>query len=162
MRQRIEVSDAARNVLTDVQLAMAIRHEHAHARSGDNLKRLFILLAPGPFPRMKRLEEAWKQFAEWSADDCAAAGDAGQAVTLAEALVRIAKLGTVDEPALMTSFLASENHLEARVERLLNPRVTTREPYGAMSAAAAVTGLLMIIAVENPAAVHRLLERLVH
>ncbi len=109
VKPRIVVSDAARYVLTDVQLAMAIRHEHAHAHAGDNLKRLFILLTPGAFPRVSQLEQAWKRFSEWAADDRAAAGDAGRAVSLAEALVRVAKLGTAGETALMTSFLASEN-----------------------------------------------------
>jgi hypothetical protein len=162
VRPQVVISEAARNALTETQLAMAVQHEKAHAHSGDNLKRLLILLAPGAFPLAGSLEKAWKRFAEWSADDRAAAGDPQRAVSLAEALVRVAKLGTRKEPELVTSFLASEHDLETRVERLLNPGVAAGQPYGAMSAAAVVSTALVVSAMIHPAFVHRLLERLIH
>lgn len=161
-KARIVISDAARHVLTDGQLAMAIRHEQAHARSSDNLKRLFIHLAPGTFPRAASLEQAWKRFAEWAADDSAAAGDPQRAISLAEALVRVAKLGTSGESALMTSFLASENDLEARVDRLLNPGQASAQLNGLMTVAALASSALLVVALMSPATVHELLERLIH
>jgi hypothetical protein len=162
LRHRIVVSDAVRNVLSDLQLSLAIRHEEAHAASGDNLKRLLILMTPGAFPRFSQLEQAWKRFAEWAADDLAAAGDPQRAVTLAEALVQVAKLGCVAETPLVTSFLAGAHDLEARVDRLLNPRVAGACSYWLVGAAASLPAVLLIAAMANPVGVHSLLERLIH
>jgi beta-lactamase regulating signal transducer with metallopeptidase domain len=162
LRHRIVISGAVKNVLSGHQLSMAIRHEEAHAACGDNLKRLLILIAPAPFPRFGELEEAWKRFAEWAADDFAAAGDPQCAISLAEALVRVARLGSAGEAPLMTSFLASAHDLEARVDRLLNPHSATGHPYRWMAATASLPVALLIAAMSNPAGVHSLLERLIH
>lgn len=161
LRHRIVVSGAVRNVLSDLQLSLAIRHEEAHAASGDNLKRLLILMTPGAFPRFRQLEQAWKRFAEWAADDLAAAGDPQRAVTLAEALVRVAKLGCAAEVPLMTSFLAGAQDLEARVDRLLNPRVSGGCSYWLAGTAASLPGAVLLVAMANPVGVHGLLERLI-
>ena len=162
LRHRIIVSDAAKNVLSRGQLSMAIRHEQAHAASADNLKRLLILVTPGVFPHFSALEQTWKRFAEWAADDHAAAGDPQRAISLAEALVQVAKLGTASEAPLVTSFLASAHDLEARVDRLLNPRTATADSYRWITAFAALPIMLLIAATSNPAGVHSLLERLIH
>jgi beta-lactamase regulating signal transducer with metallopeptidase domain len=162
LRHRIVISNAVRTVLSDLQLSMAIRHEEAHAASGDNLKRLLILMTPGGLPRFDELEQAWKRFAEWDADDRAAAGDPQRAVTLAEALVQVAKLGYAAEMPLITAFLAGANDLEARIERLLNPRSTTACPYKTITLSAALPSALLIAAMANPATIHGLLERLIH
>jgi beta-lactamase regulating signal transducer with metallopeptidase domain len=166
LRPRIIVSDTARNALSSAELSMALSHEQSHAESRDNFKRLLILLAPGPFPKFAALEETWKILAEYAADDQAAAGDPSRSLSLAAALVRIAKLGTTAEPPLVTSFLAAGNSLESRVDRLLNPSDLPANPYPravAISSALLVAGFVAaVLQPGTPARVHWLLEMLIH
>jgi hypothetical protein len=127
LHPRVIVSRAAAAALSAEQLDAALRHEHAHAESRDNLKRLAILLMPRLLPRRTAaaLEQAWARAAEWAADDRATGGDARRALALAEALVRISHL-TQDAlvPRIVTP-LAADN-LRTRVDRLLNPPTACR------------------------------------
>jgi hypothetical protein len=52
--------------------------------------------------------------------------------------------------------------LEARVDRLLNPRVAGACSYWLVGAAASLPAVLLIAAMANPVGVHSLLERLIH
>jgi Zn-dependent protease with chaperone function len=165
LRQRIVVSKPVRDGLSADQLAMAICHEEAHAQARDNFKRLLMLLAPGMFPGVSALERNWKRFAEWAADDCAVAGDPLRSVSLAGALVQVARLGAAGEPSpLATSLLANANELEARVDRLLNPAPIQRNPHlSAFAAASAWSPAILIVAMLHPAVparIHDLLEHL--
>jgi Zn-dependent protease with chaperone function len=124
LRARVIVPGEVVRTLSSAELYVALEHERAHLRSRDNLKRLLLLLAPDALPFFRgglaRLERAWKKFAEWAADDHAAGGDPQQALALASALVRVARLGAVAQPsALITSLV--EGDLTERVERLLQP-----------------------------------------
>jgi Zn-dependent protease with chaperone function len=162
-RPRIVVSDAAREYLSQAELTMALRHEESHAASRDNFKRLLILLAPGPFPRFHELEQTWKRLAEYAADDRAAAGDPQQSLSLAAALVRIAKLGMAVEHPLVTSFLATSNDLESRVDRLLNPQQLPNTRYVTLACYCLAFGVLApMLHPATPVFVHALLERLMH
>ncbi len=163
LRPRMLVSARAIEELSSDQLAVALRHEHAHETSRDNLKRLLMLLAPPMYPGMRVLERAWAKYAEWAADDRAVRGDAEQSVALAAALIRVARLQTsVEMPPLIASLVEADKDLSARVDRLLH-RIPVREskfPFEGLSlgAVAAVAAIAM-----NPATlrmVHRLLERL--
>jgi hypothetical protein len=157
---RVVVSDAALRVLSSGELEMAVRHERAHAESRDNLKRLLILLAPGL--GLGELERSWKRFAEWAADDRATAGDEQRAVVLADALVRIAKLGCCEPAPLITAFLARSKDLEERVERLLKPR-GSETGWGWWLGVAGSLGMVAACAgMANLERVHDLLEQLVH
>jgi Zn-dependent protease with chaperone function len=163
LRPRMVISRAAQEALSAPQLELAISHERAHQSRHDNLKRLLILLAPGPFPHFGELEKAWKRFAEYAADDRAACGDADRSISLAAALVQIAKLGEASDPPLATSFLGSGHDLESRVNRLLNPRpvVAMRFPdYAFLLPPAALVFASLYPA--TPSYVHALLERLMH
>jgi hypothetical protein len=163
VRPHVLVSEEARNYLAPAELSMALRHEESHAKSHDNLKRLLILLAPGPFPGFRDLERNWKLLAEYAADEHAAAGDPERSLSLAAALVRIAKLGVTPEPPLVTSFLAAANDLESRVDRLLNPKKLPRTHF--LPAAYCCSALAIVAAVLHPAMpiyVHGLLEHLLH
>jgi beta-lactamase regulating signal transducer with metallopeptidase domain len=156
-RPRLIVSKDAAAVLDREQLDAAIRHEMGHASAFDNWKRLAILLAPGFF--LSKIERAWKQFAEWAADD-----RAGRPLELAEALVRVARLNPgARPPALSTSLLRESEDLAARVERLLSDReplaLRRISPWRIALGAVVVIGLMAIGPVTLEW-VHGILERL--
>jgi hypothetical protein len=114
--------------LSPRQLDAALRHEWAHAESRDNLKKLLFFLLPDalPFARSRLLEDlirSWAKFAEWAADDRATAGDPESSLSLADALIRVARLGIPSAaPPLTTSLIAESSELAVRVTRLLDPR----------------------------------------
>ena len=124
---RLVISREVLENLSHQELEAALRHERAHRTSRDNLKRLLLLLVPDVLPFRARLlagleslERGWAQFTEWAADDRAVGGDASRAVSLAGALVLVARMGVPREASpLMTSLVADGRDLEARVDRLL-------------------------------------------
>jgi Zn-dependent protease with chaperone function len=153
----------SRNVvaaLSSDQLTAALEHERAHQTSKDNLKRLLILLAPAIFPRLQKLEREWIKCAEWSADDQATEGDAGRAVALAAALVRVARMQSgMRMPVLMTSLIEDKADLSQRVDRLLRAETFPATNLRMELFAAIVIGGIVL----NPASlgiVHQLLEKL--
>jgi hypothetical protein len=169
VRPRLVISQPVVSALSSSQLAAVLRHEHAHRLSHDNLKRLIILLSPGLFPFFRgfdKLERAWARFTEWAADDRAVDGDGRRSLSLATALVRVARLGAgAPAPLLAASLLADSQDLSARVHRLLRPRAQSRprNPHLATAAVLAFAALLAAVFL-NPAtlpAVHQLLERLI-
>jgi len=167
LRPRLVISRGVRRILTDDQLAAALRHEEAHGTARDNLKRLLLTLVPNarPFARgLRRIEREWARLAEWAADDRAVSGRRRQSVALAEALVRIARAGGGAPAApIATPLLGDPADLTARVERLLYGRapapVRLRVWPGVALAACGTAALL------HPgtlATVHEALERLAH
>ena len=172
VRTRMVVSREVVSALSADQMAAALRHERAHRISRDNLKRLFILAAPDVFPFCRAfgtLEREWARFTEWAADDRAVAGNARRSLSLAAALVRVARLGEAARPSpLAMTFLSGNEDLSARVERLLSgtrPR-ERRGRSGRIRAAGAVLALAVVaVVLLQPATVHSvhgLLERLIH
>jgi beta-lactamase regulating signal transducer with metallopeptidase domain len=171
-RPRIVISRAIVRALTPEQLDAALGHERAHWASRDNLKRFLLLLAPDPFPfcsGLRRIDRSWAKFTEWAADDQAVAGDAERSVTLASALVRVARLGTPARRApLMATLVPADDELSIRVDRLLSPeplREESRRLRMVVGGALAVGTTLLVALILQPAtmySVHQLLEHLVH
>ncbi|MBZ5601124.1 MAG: hypothetical protein LAO79_02335 [Acidobacteriia bacterium] len=146
--------------LSPEQVEAAVRHERSHSISRDNLKRLAILLAPAFLP-LARIEKAWRRYAEWAADDLAVAEDRPRSLALAEALVRVARLGAHTEVSPLVTSLLGED-LEARVDRLLNGE-PPRQPLPWKSLALAMLAATAILL--RPSTfdlVHRALETLIH
>lgn len=166
IRPRVIVAEEVVKSLSSDQLEAALRHERAHAASRDNLKRLLLLLAPNVFPFFRKnfsqAERAWSKFTEWSADDRAVAGDPSRSLSLAAALVRVARMGDAPQPSpLMTSLVAED--LSARVDRLLNTTPQIENPDRWTPAFLALTAVALATVIFQPAvlsSVHRLLERL--
>jgi len=168
-RSRIVVSEPIVSALTEPEMAMVLRHEQAHRASHDNLKRLLLLWSPG-LPSFtngfRELDLAWARFAEWAADDAAAAGDPQRALALAEALVRVARMGAAGQPSALVNTLVTEG-FSVRVDRLLRepvhqPIPKWRQP-ALMIAACIVPAGVLISVFLRPATlsfVHRLLENL--
>jgi hypothetical protein len=123
VRPRLVISEGVVNALSEEELSVAFLHERAHQISRDNLKRLCIFLTPGIAPLLngfRELERSWISFAEYAADEAAAAGDARRSLALASALIRVARLGTMSPLSpIAISFLEDASDLSARVDRLL-------------------------------------------
>ena len=172
VRPKLIVSRSVVGALDRDQLAAAIRHERAHQNSVDNLKRLLILLAPDALPFLRgfaTMERAWLRFTEWAADDSAAGQDASRSLSLAEALVRVARLGAAAQASpLMSHFVAASVDISVRVERLLRPAAAsaTRKPGWTIAWSGALIALpAVILTMTQPAtlrSIHGLLERLMH
>jgi len=131
-RPRIFVSRRVVESLETPHFEAVVRHEQAHGAASDNLKKLLLLLAPAPsrfFPGLRSLERAWVRLAEWAADDHATAGNSSNSVLLAEALVRVAKLGSASHgSSLATTLIPDPSDLSRRVDRLLAPAVPAQAP----------------------------------
>ncbi|HUI83211.1 MAG TPA: M56 family metallopeptidase [Candidatus Binatia bacterium] len=150
----------------------ALRHERAHCASGDNLKRFLVLLAPDALPFLSTfagLERAWSKFTEWAADDQATGGDPQRALSLAAALVRVARMGSKPRLSYLSCSLIGEGQeLSERVDRLLHPQPKAGRPVrelvplltgaGALVASAVA---LMVLWPGTLAMVHAALEHLV-
>jgi beta-lactamase regulating signal transducer with metallopeptidase domain len=169
---RLLISRRVMRGLTADQIDAALRHERAHRSSSDNLKRFLMLLAPDVLPFVRgfvALEQGWAQAIEWAADEQASAGDPSRALSLADALVRVAKMGNQSQLSYLSSSLMADDHdLSERVDRLLRPQPLPEKPtkqvIRLVSGAAALIGSSLAIVVLWPASlslVHRALEQLV-
>jgi beta-lactamase regulating signal transducer with metallopeptidase domain len=131
-RPRLIISQGVLRTLSADQLDVALLHENAHRSSRDNWKRLLLLLVPAPLPFLSDispLEQAWAKFREWAADDEAVQGDSDRALSLASALLRVARMGTSPQLSFLhTSLLAGDRDLSERVERLLHFEAASPEP----------------------------------
>ena len=171
VRPRLIVSRGVLNALSAEELDAALRHENAHVVSRDNFKRLLVLLAPDALPFVRgwrALERSWAKLAEWAADDEATGGDARRALSLAGALVRVARMGTGPRLSFLhTSLVAGDRDFSTRVQRLLRAeapvghgergaRLLSRCTFGLV--AASLAGLLAWPGTLQ--SVHRLLELL--
>jgi hypothetical protein len=168
---KLIMSQSVVDALDGDQLAAAIQHERAHQSSGDNFKRLLMLLAPDPLPFVRgfaAVERAWLRFTEWAADDRAVSQDASCSLSLAEALVRVARLGSAAHASpLMSHFVAASVDISLRVERLLSPsiNVVAGKPSRIVvgGAVAAIPAVVLLMAQSATLrAVHGLLERMMH
>lgn len=172
-RPRLMVSEGVLSALSAEQLAAALRHEEAHRGSRDNLKRLLLLLAPDAVPffgSLSLLDREWSRFSEWAADDEAVEGDSRRALSLAEALLRVARMGAGPRLSFLhTSLVAADRDLAARVYRLLSldsarfeslrwKRFVTR---GAVLLLTGSLAALMLLPA-TLSSVHRLLELFLH
>jgi len=92
VRPRVLMSGVAEFLLTANELQTALNHEVAHVRRRDNLKKLLLRFVA--FPGMAALEAAWLEATEMAADD-AAVSNAGEALDLAAALIKLSRLGPV-------------------------------------------------------------------
>src|SRR5215472_8111928 len=168
-RPRMVISRSVLTGLSKEQLDVAVRHEIAHRDSRDNLKRLFLVLSPEFFPfanRFVALEKTWARFSEWAADDEAMQGDSQRALSLAAALLRVARMGAGPRLSILhTCLLPADDDLSARVDRLLSVEPLSRETTSHPRFRGVVPGVCFavcaLIFVSLPAAlasVHRLLE----
>ena len=150
VRPRVLLSSAAEFVLNRNELQTALNHEVAHVRRRDNLKKLLLRFVA--FPGMSGLETAWLEVTEMAADD-AAVSNAGEALDLAAALIKLSRLGPVEPPVDLTAALVHSpaSSMNARVERLVawseERRVPLRKHSPAQGLAYGVGATLATVAV---------------
>jgi beta-lactamase regulating signal transducer with metallopeptidase domain len=114
---RILISESACKILNDGELRAAVRHETAHSRSRDNLKKAILNCLP--FPGMAGLEETWQEASEFAADD-GAVSSRDEAVDLAAALIKLARHFPCQAvPDLATGLVSAVGSVTTRVERLM-------------------------------------------
>jgi beta-lactamase regulating signal transducer with metallopeptidase domain len=162
-RPRVWLSQAAEFVLTERELQSALRHEVAHVRHRDNLRKLVLRLVA--FPGMADLESAWREATEMAADD-AAVSSASEALDLAAAVIKLSRLAPPEPPAELTTALVHSpaESVNARVERLIAWTDRRRSPakeYSlgyALCAAAAVVLTLAVTYSELLVRVHAAAE----
>jgi hypothetical protein len=175
---QIIVSRGVLHALSNEQLDAAIRHEMAHRRSADNFKRLLLLFAPEilPFTRaFSSLDHAWVKFSEFAADDCAVGDDVRRSLSLAAALVRVARMGAGPRLSPLCTALISDDSdcancdLFVRVDRLLRARNAPKDRQNRVpaltGAAVVVAGLVVALITLMPSmlhSVHEVLEHLTH
>lgn len=125
VRPRLFIARQVVETLTASELKSAVAHELAHLRARDNAKRLLVAMSPdlaGWSPPGRALEASWRAAAEFAADERAAGGDRRKAVTLASALVKVARLAANRprvEPAC--AMFHDGGPIAERVERLVQP-----------------------------------------
>ncbi|HWK31680.1 MAG TPA: M48 family metalloprotease, partial [Terriglobales bacterium] len=141
-RSRLMISESARQLLNQEQLAAAVRHESAHVDSRDNVKQLLLRFCA--FPLLASLDRAWLQAAEMAADD-AASTDEQSALDLASALTAVART-SMAVPKLGMSLVPETNApLAARIERLLAWQPGTRRSNSAVAIAMIAVVCVVIV-----------------
>jgi Zn-dependent protease with chaperone function len=115
---RVLLSDAAAALLDKQELESGLRHEIAHVRRRDNLKKLLFRLCA--FPGLAALEAGWSEAAEMAADD-AAVSDRAEALDLASALIKLSRFAPVQAATLTTGLVEdSGSALNVRIGRLVS------------------------------------------
>jgi hypothetical protein len=129
-RSRVFVAQPVFDAFSPEELDVSLAHELAHDRSRDNLKRVLMACSPdllSLWPAGRALEPRWRAAVEFAADWRAVRGSEERAVSLASALLKVARLS----PALGTADAGSRffdgTLLWARIDRLLAP-VAVEEP----------------------------------
>jgi Zn-dependent protease with chaperone function len=144
-RPLVLMSDAVEAVLNASELRSALRHELAHVRRRDNLKKLLLRFVV--FPGTAALEVAWLQATEIAADD-AAVSTASEALDLAAALIKLSRLATFPSaPDIATTLIhAPLASVNARIERLIAWNGQQQKPALALSPLYAVWVTLTTVA----------------
>jgi beta-lactamase regulating signal transducer with metallopeptidase domain len=124
------MSNAAEFVLTDREIQSALRHEFVHVRRRDNLRKLLLRLVA--LPGMAELERGWREATEMAADD-AAVSSSSEALDLAAAVIKLARLTPLEPPLELTTALVHSpaESVNVRVQRLIDWNESRLAPAGA-------------------------------
>jgi beta-lactamase regulating signal transducer with metallopeptidase domain len=172
VRPRIIVSRSVLDALSPEELAVTVRHERAHRAALDNFKRLALLVSSEIVPLVRPLsvlDRAWLKSSEWAADD-AASSDQESSISLATALVRVARLGRAPQLTPLCQHLVSDSQdLSARVDRLIASDAPHKLPRTRLRLTVLIAGCAVAVCLAAAASrpetlhsVHELLERFTH
>jgi Zn-dependent protease with chaperone function len=141
VRSSVWLSRAAKRALNEEELQAALRHEFAHVKRRDNLRKLMLRLVA--FPGMAALENAWRQATEMAADD-AAVSNAAEALDLAAAVIKLSRLAPHPAPELTTALVDNPAEcVSVRVARLIAWREPTPAKTGSLRYAWCVAAALL-------------------
>jgi Zn-dependent protease with chaperone function len=166
VRPRILIGSQARRLLSGDELEVALAHELAHKRTGDNFTRVLMHCAPdflAATRTARRLETLWAGEAECLADAAAAGGNPARAAQLASALVKIGRLASAGQRwSPEWSGLHNPALLELRVRRLVagTPVQPGSSCWFRLAAAIGAAVVLGAWSLGLPAELHWLTERL--
>lgn len=141
-RPRLFVSRTVLDVLLPEEISAAVAHECAHLAARDNLRRVMLRLLPDVAG--STLDNEWAMAAEVSADANATRRNAGVALNLASALIKVARRTPPSiDPAVSTCALLvssrSISTLGERIERLTAGGFEpVRSPWPTLAATAGV------------------------
>ncbi|NOT61327.1 MAG: M48 family metalloprotease [Acidobacteria bacterium] len=129
-RPRLFIAEQLLTELSPAELSAALAHERGHWQSGDNFKRVALRLCRDVLtlvPSGRALDQAWHEAAEEAADEFAVAKQPAMALSLASALIKLARMAPVGMRAALpvhASYVTAwaengEPQLARRVKRLL-------------------------------------------
>lgn len=130
-RPRVYVAEPVLGAFSEEELDVSLAHEVAHRDAHDNLKRLLAACAPDVLSLWavgRRLEHRWRAAAEFAADAAAVSGSEERAVSLASALLKVARLTPALRAASPGAAFYDGTLLWARIDRLLAPTQHTGAP----------------------------------
>ena len=140
VRPRLFIAEHVLETLDEQELAAVLKHEIGHITAFDNLKRLAMKLCGDLLvaPLGRGLDRDWSEAAEAAADEYAvAAGDRNTALSLAGALIKIARImpeAAPPMPAVSYAYVETGEMLAGRIRRLIQladrdePRPARRIP----------------------------------
>lgn len=140
VRPRLFIAEHVLETLDEQELAAVLKHEIGHISAFDNLKRLAMKLCGDLLvaPLGRGLDRDWSEAAEAAADEYAvAAGDRNTALSLAGALIKIARImpeAAPPMPAVSYAYVETGEMLAGRIRRLIQladrdePRPARRIP----------------------------------
>jgi hypothetical protein len=125
-RSRVVIARTVLEVCTDEEIARVAAHERAHQVCYDNLKRLVLEGSPdllSLLPAGRAIVERWHAATERAADERAVGWNPEDRLTLASALVKVARAALATPPAAMLfdSRLTDALDVEDRVRHLIAP-----------------------------------------
>jgi hypothetical protein len=123
VRPRVFVARPIVAAFTSDEMEVSLAHELAHHDTHDNLKRMLVACSPdllGLWPSGRALERRWRALIEFAADARAVAGREARALSLASALLKVARLEPAPVSAAASGFYDG-TLLSARIDRLLSP-----------------------------------------
>jgi hypothetical protein len=121
-RPRVFVARPVLDAFTSDEMDVSLAHELAHHDSRDNIKRVLVACSPdvlGIWPSGRALERRWRAAVEFAADARAVAGSEQRAVSLASALLKVARLAPAAGVQAVGSRFYDGTLLFARIDRLL-------------------------------------------
>jgi hypothetical protein len=128
---RVYVADGVLAAFSNEELDVSLAHEAAHRDASDNLKRILMASSPdflGLWGPGRRLERRWRAAAEFAADARAVRDSEERAVSLASALLKVARLAPVVGAWSPGSAFYDGVLLRARIDRLLGPLQRSPRP----------------------------------
>ncbi len=141
-RPRLLIAAQLRATLSTDELASILAHESSHVSRSDNLRQLLMRSAPDwlPFTSVAaEMQEAWRDATEKSADDEAVGSDPAAALTLAAALVSVARITPRHAGRLLlANAVGNPDVVLERVRRLVSGRPRTSDPWLTIGSALAL------------------------